>query len=238
MVRTMSKKKKRSISKKRRQRLAKSSAPRRPRPTCTAGAVDNGDSWMAAISCGVDGEEPRWVLVHPEMLCSARDEAERAGDTELAAAYHDQREIFGAPDSFRAYLEEHGWQQLEGYVQAPSWDTSRSEILGDADEPEFGEATGAAEPDLQAMLMTMVGEQLAADDPPEVSQALQRLHDAGHDPEEARELVGFALADALVIEEPDGSVRVDREAYVHSLERFPDLSALAEAFDLDDPSPW
>ena len=70
------------------------------------------------------------------------------------------------------------------------------------------------------------------------SQALQRLREAGHDPKEARQLVGYALANALVVEELEGSVEIDREDYVHSLESFPDLSVLAEDFDLDDTPPW
>lgn len=77
-------------------------------------------------------------------------------------------------------------------------------------------------PYLKAAILEVVDNQLAADDPPETRQTLERLMEEGHSRKQARKLIGHVVL-AEVMEMLEQNRFFDHRRFSRALKRLPRL---------------
>ncbi len=191
------------------------------------GAADDGYGFFPVITCQIAGKgAPRvlWVAFDRSRQLAGKSAALAAAEDELRLAFRD-RALVASAERFHEHLRSRGFTDASDYRVAESFDQDRRSVLGAADQPAFGDAAARHDPLLHAAMMEMVDRQVSEKSPPETAAALERLQAAGYPREQARRMIGLALAHELTESMIQGRP-FDDDGYAAKLRRLPELPAV------------
>ncbi len=188
------------------------------------GAADTGYGCWPSISCYRKAEAGRqdelvWAMVHQRRDYDDRKKGLRAAEAELEVAF--TTPAAASHEAMAEHLGKQGFTTAGDFHVAPDWNTSRAEVLGDQHEEPIGDAAIRSDPQLHAMIMQTIDNQLADNDPPETRQTLKRLMDEGYPQELCRRLIGLVVAielsEELLLKRP-----FNRERFIANLAKLPE----------------
>lgn len=191
------------------------------------GAAGEGLWFFPAITCQIAGEgvpRTRWVVHHRRRLFQGKQEALASAEAELALAFEDPG-LPSSPERMLDHLRERGFTELAEYRLARSFDEDHRSVLGEDAPPMIGDAAARHDPVLHAVVMQIVDNQIAKNDPPETRETFERLVAEGYSPEHVRRMIGFLLGLGLT-ETLVRRRQFDVKGYVESLRRLPEIPRL------------
>jgi hypothetical protein len=201
-----------------------------------AGAASDGHGFLPAITCleptgaGSDDNVIHWLLYHPNQQFPDQQFAVAVAETELSGAFANPL-VMASDRALATYLQTRGFVEVEvpDEPQVKTIDTKElAAKAGEENEHEQACVDSAlSNPVLQALILQTIDSQILGNDPPEARETLQRLVGQGFTPDQAKSLIGAAIA-TEIFELYEHQAPFNRARYVENLKKLPFLPERGE----------
>lgn len=200
-----------------------------------AGAASDGHGYLPAVTClepvrtdGADDNVIHWLLYQPSQQFPDQQFAVAVAETELSGAFTNPL-VMASDRALATYLQTRGFVEVEvpDDPEVKCIDTkAMADRAGEEQEKACVEST-LSNPALQALILQTIDSQILGNDPPEARETLQRLVGQGFTPDQAKSLIGAAIA-SEISELYDHKALFNRERYVENLKKLPSLPERGE----------
>ena len=194
-----------------------------------AGAASDGQGFLPAVTCleptrvnGADDNVIHWLLYQPSQPFPDQQFAVAVAETELSGAFANPL-VMASDRALATYLQTRGFVEVE--VPDEPMTTIDTKAIVDKAGGEHEQACADSalnNPVLQALILQTIDSQILGNDPPEAKETLQRLVGQGFTPDQAKSLIGAAIA-TEIFELYEHQAKFNRERYVENLKKLPFL---------------
>lgn len=193
-----------------------------------AGAASDGHGFLPAVTClepiGQGSETViHWLLYHPSQQFPDQQFAVAAAETELSGAFVNPY-VMASDRSLALYLQTRGFVEVEvpDEEEVKTIDTGALADLANEGHEQACVDSALTNPVLQTLILQTIDSQLLGNDPPETKETLYRLVDQGFTAEQAKSLIGAAIANEI-FELYQNQEPFNRRRYVENLKKLPSL---------------
>jgi hypothetical protein len=195
-----------------------------------AGAASDGHGYLPAVTCleptgtgGADDNVIHWLLYQPSQQFPDQQFAVAVAETELSGAFVNPL-VMASDRALATYLQTRGFVEVQ-VPEDPEVKCIDSKALADTANGEHEQAcvdSALNNPVLQALILQTIDSQILGNDPPEARETLQRLVGQGFTPDQAKSLIGAAIA-TEIFELHEHQASFNRERYLENLKKLPFL---------------
>ena len=190
-----------------------------------AGAASDGHGYLPAVTClepvvtnGADDNVIHWLLYQPGQQFPDQQFAVAVAETELSGAFTNPL-VMASDRALATYLQTRGFVEVE-VPDEPMTCVDTKALANKAGEEHEQACVDSAlsNPVLQALILQTIDSQILGNDPPEARETLQRLVGQGFTPDQAKSLIGAAIAPEIS-DLFDHKALFNRERYVENLKK-------------------